>query len=134
MNLKASIDESNAEIIYDNLPSLILDEKLMIQLFQNLIINAIKYQGDKYPKIQVYAIKEDKEWLFSVKDNGIGISEEHLDKIFIIFQRLNTHEEYEGNGIGLAIVQKIVHQHGGEIWVESELGKGSTFFFTIPIK
>jgi PAS domain S-box-containing protein len=133
LNLRASIDEKDAEIIYDKLPTIVVDEKLMIQLFQNLISNAIKYHGDESPKIQISAKNEGNQWLFSVKDNGIGISKKHLKKIFTIFQRLHTNEEYEGTGIGLAIAQKIVHQHDGKIWVESEPGKGSTFYFTIPI-
>jgi PAS domain S-box-containing protein len=133
LNLKASIDENDAEITYDHLPSLIVDEQLMIQLFQNIISNAIKYRSEESPKINISAKEESKQWLFRVKDNGIGISEKHLDKIFTIFQRLHTKEEYEGTGIGLAIVQKIVHQHGGSIWVESQLGKGSTFYFTLPL-
>ena len=133
LNLKASIDENNAEITYDHLPSLIVDEQLMIQLFQNLISNAIKYRSEESPKIYISAKNEGKQWLFRVKDNGIGISGKHLEKIFTIFQRLHTKEEYEGTGIGLAIVQKIVHQHGGEIWAESKLGEETTFYFTIPI-
>lgn len=106
----------------------------MVQLFQNLISNAIKYRGEQSPKIYISAKREDKQWLFCIKDNGIGISEKHLDKIFIIFQRLHTHQEYEGTGIGLSIAQKIVHQHNGNIWVESEIGTGTTFYFTIPIR
>jgi PAS domain S-box-containing protein len=132
LNLKTSIDENDAQITNDHLPTLKVDEQLMVQLFQNLISNAIKYRRDESPKIHISAKKEDKQWVFSVKDNGIGISEKHLEKIFTIFQRLHTNEEYEGTGIGLAIAQKIVHQHNGEIWAESELGKGTTFYFTIP--
>ena len=134
LNLKASINENDAEITNDHLPTLMVDEQLMVQLFQNLISNAIKYRGEKSPKIYISAKREDKQWLFCVKDNGIGISEKHLDKIFIIFQRLHTHQEYEGTGIGLSIAQKIVHQHNGNIWVESEIGTGTTFYFTIPIR
>ena len=132
LNLKTSIEETNAEIVNDPLPTIMIDEHLMIQLFQNLIGNAIKYRSQNKPKIYISSYKEDKQWLFSVKDNGIGISQEYLDKIFTIFQRLHTNEEYDGTGIGLAIAQKIVHQHGGDIWAESELGEGSTFYFTIP--
>jgi len=131
LNLKTSIDENDAHITNDHLPTLKVNEQLMVQLFQNLISNAIKYRRDESPKIHISAKKDDKYWEFSVKDNGIGISGKHLEKIFTIFQRLHTHEEYEGTGIGLAIVQKIVHQHNGEIWAESELGKGTTFYFTI---
>ncbi|WP_052374191.1 ATP-binding protein [Methanobacterium sp. SMA-27] len=133
LNLKSAIDDSSAEITYDALPTLFADEQLMILLFQNLISNSIKYRREEIPKISISAIKESNQYLFTVKDNGIGMSPKHLKKIFTIFQRLHTKEEYEGTGIGLAITQKIVHQHAGEIWVESEPGKGSTFYFTIPI-
>ena len=134
LNLKTSIDETNTIMTHDPLPTLISDEQSMIQLFQNLISNAIKYRSEKPPEIHISAKKENNRYLFSIKDNGIGMSPNHLEKIFTIFQRLHTHEKYEGTGIGLAIAQKIVHQQGGEIWAESELRKGSTFYFTIPIK
>ena len=108
------------------------DEKLMLLLFQNLIGNAIKYNDKKTPKIHISTKKEKNQYIFSIKDNGIGMSPEYLERIFTIFQRLHSHNEYEGTGIGLAIVQKIVHIQGGKIWAESELGKGTTFYFTIP--
>ncbi len=133
INLKISIDENNAVITHDPLPSVKGDEKLLVQLFQNLIANAIKYRRQETPQIHISAKHKKNQYLFSVKDNGIGIDSVHLRRIFTIFQRLHTNDEYEGTGIGLAIAQKIVHQHGGEIWVESELGKGSIFYFTIPI-
>jgi len=116
------------------LPTIIGDDQLMILLFQNLISNSIKYRSEEIPKINISAVKESNQYLFTVKDNGIGMSKEHLGRIFTIFQRLHNKDEYEGTGIGLAIVQKIVHQHGGQIWAESELDKGSTFYFTIPKK
>ncbi len=134
LNLKVPIEENNAIITHDPLPTINGDEKLKIQLFQNLIGNSVKYRSHEPPKIHISANKEKNQYLFSIKDNGIGMSPEHSEKIFTIFKRLHTHEEYEGTGIGLAIAQKIVHQQGGQIWVESELGKGSTFYFTIPIK
>jgi chemotaxis family two-component system sensor kinase Cph1 len=133
VNLSTSIDENDAEINYDSLPTLLSDEHLMIQLFQNLIGNALKYRSKETPKINISSQKEETQYIFSVKDNGIGINKKHLNNIFTIFQRLHTNEEYPGTGIGLAIVQKIVHQFGGKIWAESKLGKGSTFYFTIPI-
>ncbi len=133
LNLKPTIDDNNSEISYNKLPTIFGDEYLLVLLFQNLISNSIKYRRG-IPKINISAIRESNQYLFRVKDNGIGISQEHLERIFTIFQRLHTKEEYEGTGIGLAIAQKIVHQHGGEIWAESELGKGTTFYFTIPIK
>ena len=134
LNLKIQIEETNAVITHDHLPTISGDEELKVQLFQNIINNSIKYRSQETPKIHISAINESTQYLFSIKDNGIGMSSLHLERIFTIFKRLHTHEEYEGTGIGLAIAQKIVHQQGGEIWVESELGKGTTFYFTIPIK
>ena len=131
-NLKVAIDENNVVITHDPLPIIYGNDQSMIQLFQNLIGNAIKYRSDETPKIEISVKKEDKQYLFSIKDNGIGIDPKHLERIFTIFQRLHSDREYEGTGIGLAIAQKIVIQHGGQIWAESELGKGSTFYFTIP--
>ena len=133
-NLKVPIEENNAIITHDPLPTIKGDEQLKVQLFQNIVGNAIKYRSQENPKIHISATKEKNQYLFSIKDNGIGISPEHLERIFTIFQRLHTHDEYEGTGIGLAIAQKIVHQQGGQIWAESELGKGTIFYFTIPIK
>jgi light-regulated signal transduction histidine kinase (bacteriophytochrome) len=102
-------------------------------LFQNLITNAIKFQKkNNRPKIKISSEKTSDKWTFSIHDNGIGISSVHFERIFIIFQRLHTDEEYEGNGIGLSNCKKIVDLHHGKIWVESNLGKGSTFYFTIP--
>jgi PAS domain S-box-containing protein len=134
LNLKVPIDENNAIITHDPLPKIIGDKEMLTQLFQNLISNSIKYRSDKSPKIHISAIEKENQYCFSVKDNGIGISPDHLERIFTIFQRLHTHLEYEGTGIGLAIAQKIVHQFGGQIWVESEKGEGSIFYFTIPNK
>jgi PAS domain S-box-containing protein len=132
MYLKVPIEENNAIITHDPLPIINGDEKLMVQLFQNLISNAIKYRSKETPLIHISSQIEKGYHIFSVNDNGIGISEEHLNRIFTIFKRLHTKEEYEGTGIGLSIAQKIVEQHGGNIWAESELGKGTTFYFTIP--
>ena len=108
------------------------DTSQMIQLIQNLVSNAIKYHSELPPLINISAKLEKDYWLFKVRDNGIGMEHEYLERIFQVFQRLHTQEEYPGTGIGLAICQRIVERHGGKIWVESELGKGSTFCFTIP--
>jgi len=131
-NLKVAIEEKNGIIKSEHLPTVMADESQMIQLFQNLINNAIKYHGKEQPNVTISAKNLSNEWLFSVKDNGIGIDPKHSERIFQIFQRLHTREEYPGTGIGLAVSKKIVERHGGRIWVESEPGMGSTFYFTIP--
>jgi chemotaxis family two-component system sensor kinase Cph1 len=102
------------------------------QLFQNLIGNAIKFRGEKRPQIHIGVVRRHAEWEFSIRDNGIGIDPKEVDRIFIIFQRLHTQEEYPGVGMGLAICKRIVERHGGRMWVESEVGSGSTFYFTLP--
>jgi len=133
-NLQIRIAESGAVITTDPLPTLNGDSTQLIQLFQNLIGNAIKFGRDQPPQIHLGAKQQDGEWLFSVRDNGIGIDPQFADRIFIIFQRLQPRDEYPGTGIGLAICKKIVDRHGGRIWVESELGQGATFYFTLPVR
>ena len=130
-NLKASINDTNAKVIYENLPTIIGDPVQITQLFQNLIGNAIKFHGNKSPQIEISKQEFVDYWLFSVKDNGIGINPKYQEQIFKIFKRLHTREEYEGTGMGLSICKRIVERHGGKIWVDSELGEGSTFNFTI---
>jgi PAS domain S-box-containing protein len=132
MDLKMSIDEHNVNITQDTMPIVTADDSQMIQLLQNLIGNAIKYRSEENPQIHISAEKEDKQWLFAVKDNGIGIDSKYTEKIFTIFQRLHSNDKYDGTGIGLAISKSIVERHGGNIWIESEPNKGSTFYFTIP--
>jgi light-regulated signal transduction histidine kinase (bacteriophytochrome) len=132
-NLKIMIKENNATVSHDPLPDVLIDPTQMIQLFQNLIANGIKFHGDDPPKIHITAEKKEIEWLFSVQDNGIGIDPHYSERIFEIFKRLHTREKYYGTGIGLAICKRIVERHGGRIWVESELGQGSTFYFTLPM-
>ena len=132
INLVVMIEESCSVVTHDPLISVNGDEKLLIQLFQNIISNAIKYRGVETPHIHISSTKEKDHVLFSIKDNGIGMDPEHMKRIFKIFQRLNKRDEYDGTGIGLAISKKIVHQHGGVIWAKSEPGKGTTFYFTIP--
>ncbi len=133
-NLKAYIKENNAEITFNNLPTIECDRIQIQQLLQNLLTNAIKFHGDKPPQIHISAHELDNELLFSIADNGIGIDPRHQEQIFDIFKRLHTRQEYEGTGIGLSICKRIVERHGGQLWVESELGKGTTFYFTIPNK
>ncbi len=130
-NMKIKIRETKAIITNDRLPEIRADASQLVQLFQNLISNALKFHGELSPQVHVSAADNGQEWLFSVKDNGIGIDPQFSDKLFVIFQRLHTREEYPGSGIGLAICKKIVERHGGRIWFESEPGKGATFYFTI---
>lgn len=129
--LKVSIEENNAVIEYPNMPVITANYILMIQLFQNLISNAIKYRSDKSPVIKISFEEMENEWLFKISDNGIGIDSQFFDKIFVIFQRLHGKNEYEGTGIGLTICKKIIDIHNGRIWLESELNKGTDFYFTI---
>ena len=131
-NLKVAIEESGAVMTHDALPTVMADNPQLVQLFQNLIENAIKFHGAEPARVHVSASRNGSGWIFSVRDNGIGIAPEHTKRIFTIFQRLHSRDEYDGTGIGLAVCQKIVERHGGRIWVESEPGKGATFYFTLP--
>lgn len=133
-HLQLTIEETNASLTADALPDITANERQMVQLLQNLIGNALKFRGDDAPKIHVGARQIGSRWQFSVQDNGIGIEPDYQDRIFVIFQRLHTRQDYPGTGIGLAICRKIVEKHGGKIWMESEPGKGTTFYFTIPTK
>jgi hypothetical protein len=133
-NLQVSIDESKSVITHDSLPDIMADASQMTQLLQNLISNAIKFRGIGPPEIHIIAHRDDQHWVFGVRDNGIGIESQYFERIFLIFQRLHTRNQYPGTGIGLALCKKIVERHAGSIWVESALDCGSTFYFTIPDK
>jgi signal transduction histidine kinase len=130
--LASAIQESGAGVTHADLPVVWSDRTHVAQVFQNLIGNAIKFRGKEPPVVSVRAEKADRQWLFSVSDNGIGIAPEHAENIFVVFQRLHARAEYPGNGIGLAICKKIVEHYGGKIWMESQAGQGSTFKFTLP--
>ena len=132
-NLQIAIAERKAVIACDEMPTVMADESQLVQLFQNLIANSIKFCRQDIPLIDIAARRRENEWLFYVRDNGIGIDLEYADRIFIIFGRLHGRREYPGTGIGLAMCKRIVERHGGRIWVESQEGKGATFCFTIPI-
>ena len=132
-NLKIAIAESRARVTHDPLPTVMGDEIQLIQLFQNLIGNAIKFRCEEPLRIHISVETREKEWLFSVRDNGIGIETEYFERIFTIFQRLHSKSEYPGTGIGLAVCKKIVERHGGRIWIKSKPGTGTTFYFTIRV-
>jgi light-regulated signal transduction histidine kinase (bacteriophytochrome) len=133
VNLRASIESADAQITHDALPEVNADDTQLTQLLQNLIGNAIKFRKTDEPlHIHVGVQDAGEEWRFSVADNGIGIEPQYFERIFMVFQRLHTRDEYPGTGIGLAICKKVVDRHGGRIWVESAHGKGSTFVFTFP--
>ncbi|MBM3149514.1 MAG: hypothetical protein FJZ88_05740, partial [Chloroflexi bacterium] len=130
-NLQLAVSDSGAKVTHDPLPEVMADDVQLIQLFQNLVANAIKFRREEPPKVHVSARQDGNEWVFAVKDNGIGIAPKDYDRIFVIFQRLHSQGEYPGIGIGLALCKKIVERHGGRIWIESQPGQGSTFYFTI---
>jgi PAS domain S-box-containing protein len=132
-NLKIAIKESKAKVKNYTLPSVYGNKVQITQVFQNLIGNAIKYKGEKKPVIEIYAEKKGDLWQFSVKDNGIGIEEWFSERIFIVFQKLHDYKKYPGSGIGLALCKRVIEKHGGNIWFESEVGKGTTFHFTLPV-
>lgn len=130
-NLKLAIDEVEASVTHDQLPTVMADAGQLEHVFQNLIANALKFHGPERPKVHISAVHDNGRWRFGVRDNGIGIAAEYFDRIFVIFQRLHGPTEYAGTGIGLSVTRKIVERHGGRIWVESEPGRGTTFFFTL---
>ncbi|MCX7887963.1 MAG: ATP-binding protein, partial [Verrucomicrobiae bacterium] len=131
-NLQPAIVEQQGRVTVDPLPVVRGDATELTQLFQNLIANALKFRGPQPPEVRVSVRENKDEWVFSVRDNGIGIHPKDFERIFVIFQRLHTTEEYPGTGIGLALCRKIVERHGGRIWVESQPGEGATFYFTLP--
>ena len=129
-----AIEECGAVVTADPLPTVLAEESQLLQVFQNLIANAIKFRkDDQPPQVHVGARRQGAEWLFWVQDKGIGIERQYAARIFLVFQRLHSRRQYPGNGIGLAICKKVVECHGGRIWLESEPGQGSTFFFTLPV-
>jgi len=131
-DLRAAIEEAGAEVTHEPLPTVMADAVQLARVFRNLIGNGIKYHDAEPPRIHVWAEPQDGVWRFAVRDNGIGIDPKYAEKVFVVFKRLHTRQQYEGTGIGLAIAKRIVERHGGRIWVESQPGKGSTFYFTIP--
>jgi PAS domain S-box-containing protein len=134
-NLRITIEQSGAVVSHDSLPAIETDETQLTQVFQNLVGNAIKYRAAEAPRVHVSAAKNgDNEWIFSVRDNGLGIAPQYFDRIFVLFQRLHGRNEFEGTGIGLAICKKVLERLGGRIWVDSQLGNGSTFYFALPGK
>jgi light-regulated signal transduction histidine kinase (bacteriophytochrome) len=132
-NLQFQVRDEKASVTHDPLPTILADEGQMAALMQNLISNAIKFHGPDDPIVHISCKENDGKLLFAVRDNGIGIDPRHNEQIFQLFKRLHTMDKYPGTGIGLAIAKKIVERHGGLIWLESELNKGTTFFFTVPL-
>jgi len=131
-DLRYLIDAQSAVITFDALPIVPANEDRLVQVFSNIITNAIKYRSDRNPEIHITATDNGTEWVFKVTDNGIGIDMKYSDEIFGLFNRLHSSDEYEGSGIGLAICKAVVERHGGRIWMDSQPGKGSTFLFTLP--
>jgi len=132
VNLASAIEESGARIEHDSLPTVCAHSQMLLHLFQNLLSNAIKFAGKRPPVVEIAVRREGDFWKFSIRDQGIGIEKPHFERIFQLFQRLHTRDEYPGTGIGLAICKKIIDHHGGRIWVESTPDEGSVFYFTLP--
>jgi light-regulated signal transduction histidine kinase (bacteriophytochrome) len=131
--LASTMEESLASVTVEELPAVTADRTQLTQVFQNLIANALKFHRRETPPVVVVGARlQGQEWVFSVRDKGIGIDPEYFDRIFVIFRRLHTRKTYPGTGIGLAIVKKIVERHGGRVWLESRVGEGTTFFFSLP--
>jgi histidine kinase len=130
-DLEPTLKKNNGAIVFHNLPKVSIPRTWMKQIFVNLIDNGLKFNKSKIPRVEVTCEERDTELLFKVSDNGIGIEEKYFDQLFTLFERLHTQEEYPGTGAGLAICKKIVQQFGGRIWIESQVGKGTTFFFTL---
>ena len=128
----AAQDRITVSVAGADLPDIVGDHDELVQLFQNLIANALKFRGEQPPEVHVSAKRQGDEWVFAVRDNGIGIDPKNAHRVFEIFSRLHTQAQYDGSGIGLAICKRIIDRHGGKIWVESQLGSGATFLFTIP--
>jgi light-regulated signal transduction histidine kinase (bacteriophytochrome) len=134
-SLEVRLTEKDAEIEVGELPEVVADPRQLEQLFQNLVANAVKFhKAGQRPKVIIKAERKDDEWMIRVSDDGIGIDPAYKEKIFVLFQRLHSRDEYEGTGLGLAVSAKIVERHGGKMWVESELGQGATFLFTLPVE
>jgi light-regulated signal transduction histidine kinase (bacteriophytochrome) len=133
-DLQQTIAETQAVITADPLPTVRADAVQLGRVFQNLLSNALKFRGTGDPQVHISARQEGKAWVFAVRDNGIGMDPRQAERIFVMFQRLHRREQYPGTGIGLAICKRVIERHGGRIWVESEPGKGATFFFTLPAR
>jgi light-regulated signal transduction histidine kinase (bacteriophytochrome) len=132
MNLEGVIQETGGRVTRGPLPRICFDATQLTQLFQNLIGNAVKFRSQDSPKVDIRVSQVEGGWVFSIRDNGLGIDPEHKDTIFHVFRRLHSRDKYPGSGIGLAICKRIVERHGGEIWVDSTPGQGSTFYFSVP--
>jgi light-regulated signal transduction histidine kinase (bacteriophytochrome) len=131
-NLQTAIEETRAHVTHDPLPTVKADDTQLVQVFQNLICNGIKFRTEATPCIHISVKEQETEWVLAIQDNGIGIDPEYAERIFVIFQRLHSRADYPGNGIGLAICKKVIENHGGRIWLKSLPRKGATFYFTIP--
>ena len=131
-NLRAAITDAGATVRVGDLPTVHGDRRQLAQLLQNLVANGIKFHGDVPPVVEIGGEHNRREWRIFVRDNGIGIDPAHHEQIFVVFRRLHAREEYEGNGIGLSIAKRIVERHRGRIWLESEIGKGTTFWVALP--